>query len=310
MRRWIGLGSFAVLSLVGCGDDSSCPTCPQETFAFRIAVRDAAGDPVPGLQVSLLYPPLSPRQGSESPRVQALHATTVRFTAPDSAIVTLDVVDLAHQLVGQPLSSYPVMAGLYSVAVAPNAPYGVYWIRLVARHGESVVFRDSIRAAWWPLDPTTNVLGPTDADGVLQTKDALRFPNVLDLPPLVRTNETGDSLGTFSYPDTVALVLAGPPGGPFEMLSVYRLVVRPGVNDFQLSWPNAAQETGWMETPVQPPHPAGDVRERRLGAGQERGFTPQRERHEPRTDIVADEPPVVFPPSEWRLYQNTPNPMD
>lgn len=292
MRRWVGLSSIAVFGLVACGDDSSCPTCPQTTFSFRITVRDAGGNPVPGLRTSLLYAPLAGFPGAATPRVQALHPTTVRFVSPDSADVTLDVLDFERRSVGQPVVSNRVLPGAHEVALAPEAPYGVYWIRLVARRAETIVFRDSILAAWWPIDPATNVLGTTDADGVLQTQDALRFPNVLELPPLVRMTATGDSAGTFSYPDTVSLVLSDPPGSPVQRLSVYRLVVGPGGNDFRLTWPNTAIVDASIRGPV-----AGAPRSDTGVEGAPRA-----------RDL--DEPPIVAPPSAWRLYQNFPNPVD
>jgi hypothetical protein len=292
MRRWLGLLVAVLPWVMSCGEDETqCIDCPQAPeFVFRIAVRDAAGRPVPGLRVSLQYPPFAARATRDRrSHSSALPATLVHFEAPDTTVVTLDVIDLARRVVAQPLSLYRTLPGLHAIALAPDAPYGAYWCRLVARDDSAVVFRDSVLAGWWPLTPESNVLGVTDAYGGLETHDALRFPNVLELPPLAHMNEQGDSLGVWSYPDTVVVVLAGPPGGPFGQVSSNRLVVGPGLNEFELAWPGTPAPAGSAGQAETAPAPAGAAP----------GVVTAR---------APNVPAIPGPLGRWRLYQNSPNP--
>ena len=256
-------------------------------FLFKLTVVNSAGQPVPGLQVSVsnsMSPlPLSPGYTQvELPRgIEAV--TSIRFDAPVKAHVNFAVMELSGAPVSTLMDRDLPGAGSYLANFTVPHSYGTraYKCRLLATDTATglIIFRDSVYAVLWNADPTLGVIGSTSAAGTFQTQDSLHFPNLLDLPPLVFTNATDPTpIGTFYVPDSVNVVLADTVA---QLMESYVCTIKRGTNDIHLVW-----------NPV-------STGQSRLGPGQK-----SRSRAPAWTD------PPEFPPTAWKLYQNYPNPFN
>jgi len=135
------------------------------------------------------------------------------------------------------LTDYIALPGFYraSLIIAHQVPTRVYKCRLVAQDttSGSTLFKDSIYAVLSQRDASISILGWTGINGAFETQDSLFFPNVVSLPPLVRTDLNGNRLGTFSITDSVTITLSDTSAHRGQQ---FASVVKKGVNDFQLIW--------------------------------------------------------------------------
>lgn len=282
----IGLALLLAISLCSCGDDDPAGPAESTPFTLRLAITDQDTNPAPNLRVSgwnylsFSVPGKSPGSFSESFMPAA---TSWHFEIPVACYIELIIYDTEGALVDTFYTMYGP-AGAYQAYWALGScliPPGVYEIELTASDtlSDSLIFADSILAVYHSLDPENTVLGFADADGIFETNDSICFPSLYTLPDLQRTDETGYSLGTFSYVDGIRIVVTDTVTDEFQ---VYDMVLSHGLNDFDLTW-----------------NPAGKI----ANANDTIGRTPAMTI----TKSNLKEPP---PPTEFRLYQNYPNPFN
>jgi len=294
-KKNIILGAFLLfftgLFFFSCKDKGTNPLPIEDTsFRFKVIVKDSAGIPVNGLRVSAWN--ILSLEGNlhktSTQKLSKISATTfssaLQFEVPIAAQITFSVFNLRDQEIAT-LVNGQRNSGRYSViwktplATFPATPSGVYKCKLVAikTSSDSVLFQDSIYTVLHQPDPETTVLGWTSQSGIFETTDALLFPKVLDPPLFVHTDPTGpDSLGTFYYTDSVAIVLTDT---VTRTQHRFNAAIGKQVNTYNLTWNPTASPTPFIERSSIILHKAMDVH------------------------------PIAIPTS-WKLYQNYPNPFN
>jgi hypothetical protein len=283
---------YVALSLVtlSCKHDGVGPDGGNSSgFSVKLSVVSATGQPVKGLQISVSNSesplPVVVIWGPQKKSPQNVAAvTSVSFDAPVSAHINFMVFDLDGAPVSTLMSQDVTNPGKYQFVFSVPHSYGtrVYKVRLIAADPASgvIMFRDSIYAVLWNIDPSPGIIGYTSSAGTYQTQDSLLFPNVLNLRPLILTNANSpDQIGTFYIPDTVNVVLADTVA---RQSQTYVCSVQSGANDIHLVW---APSSG-NQPPGARPQPVAPLLFR------------------PTTPLV-DAPPIT-----WKLYQNYPNPFN
>jgi hypothetical protein len=293
-KQKIILGAFLLLFigliLFSCKDKGTdVMQDKNNSFQFKISVKDAAGNPVNGLRVSawdvlsidnLLKKASGTNQLNKTEMTYAV--STLNFSIAANAYVSLTVhnlrnneVDTLFERVGQ--------AGQHAINWAPSFSYpsGVYKILLKASN-DTIHFQDSIYAVCHTPDPEETVIGWITQNGVFEVADNSLFPNNLDLPTFLQTNSGGpDVIGTFNYTDSVAVVLTDTSTNKQQW---YYVTIGKQKNTFNLIW--------------DPPH---------------NPLVSSKQDFHPITKIqsIADDTAIVeIPPLKWKLEQNYPNPFN
>ncbi len=253
-------------------------------FNLRITVRNSAGSPVSGLRISVWN--LEPWPGlgkvARPARTNKIASSTViGFDVPRVARVSVTVFDLDETEVSRLIENRLSSAGTYQVIFSLFKQSGtrVYKCRMTARDTATnqPLFADSVYMVLWQPDAAIAVLGITSSAGQVDCPDSLRFPNVLSLPPLVRTDIDPTPLELFAIPDSVIIVASDTVAGISQQ---FRRTVGRGTNDIQVVW--------------NPPASPGSVRETRSVRSLD-------------SVVVRDS---VSVPGAWKLRQNYPNPFN
>jgi len=222
---------MCVFSLIACKGDSTGPS--KETpkpFSLKILVLTPEGTPRSGLRISLLnqvlFSPSSKSGGFNkiTHTVSPLATSTLRFEVPVVCKVDLTAFEMDGSVAANYLTDYTAVIGSHVANFSINGAIGsrVYKLRLTARDMSSgaILFMDSIYAALVQQDASLSLLGSTGLDGSFETRDTLRFPNLLSLPPLILTDATSETQGTFSFRDTVTVMLTDTVSNTTEMFAV------------------------------------------------------------------------------------------
>lgn len=252
---------ICAFSLISCKSDSTGPS--KETpkpFSLKILVQSPEGAPRAGLRISLinqLIYTLSSKSSGFDNTLRArspLATSTLRFEVPVVCKVDLTAFEMDGSVAANYLTGYTAAVGAHVANCSINGAIGshVYKFRLTARDPSSgaILFMDSIYAALVQYDATLSRLGSTGLDGTFETSDSLRFPNLLSLPPLIATDATGTTNGTFIFPDTVTIMLTDTVSSTTEMFAI---PVTKGAQVDTLVWthglPKALEDTGTAESP-------------------------------------------------------------
>ncbi len=267
-----------VLALPGCGDNGTEPRVTP--FALEIVVRDPSGWPVPDLEAKLHVPiPGFPVSAAKP-------MTTVQFTLPELAHVTLGAYDLEERLV-RTLWDADLTPGVRELAVGSgpveNVLLGsrIFRYELVATVDGTERFRASKYMSVYtsPDVDQQPVLGISDDDGFILFTDKTHFPFLYDLGPQPMMDENGNPAGTFEFSDVVIIRLYDPVAG---LHMNHEVSISDGRNTQTLVW---------------------DVEKAVRDGG---GFAA-----EPATASGVPAPAsAVIPPLEYGLGQNRPNPFN
>ncbi len=284
------LSCFVILicafSLISCKSDSTGPSKEApKPFSLKILVLTPEGTPRAGLRISLLNQLLYTLSSKASrinntSRVRTPLATSsVSFEVPVACKVNLTAFEMDGSVAANYLTDYIAAMGSHVVNFGINGAIGshVYKLRLIARDTSTggILFMDSIYAALVQYDAVLSGLGSTGLDGSFETRDTLRFPNLLSLPPLVLTDVTSDPQGTFIFRDTVTVMVTDTVSNTTEMFAI---PVTKGAQIDTLVWTRGLPKT--LEAAGRGERPA--VRVSRI---RESAFM-------------------------WKLYQNYPNPFN
>jgi len=287
-QKLILLAVVIILAL-SCNENSTEPV-GSKGFSVKLKARTLGGAPLAGIRVSawnhLSLPVAVPSGFAASQRqsVQPTPAVSFRFDLGADSRVTFNILELNDTLVSTPIDQL-MAAGVHLLqwqVPQPIVPTRVFKYRLVARDmvHDSILFEDLKYALLWQQDPSATILGWTSSDGEFQTRDSLLFPDVIPLPPLVFTDETGpDSLGTFTIRDTVTFVLTDTATN--REMEFVKPINRGVENDINLIWNPAAAKPASTRAFEQPM------------SGSELSV---------RDSVVS-----VLP--GWKLYQSYPNPF-
>ena len=213
--------SALLTGFVACGDTSGPP---EEAFQLRIRVVDTDGNPVPGIVVNGFN--RIPRCAIPDPGIvcdgpvtrKARPATMIHLDVVDSSTVTLAVRDLNGRLV-RSLVDAQLRPGRYTVFwdgfvdAEHRAPDGVYRFEAVATRAAVELYRDEFLAYLFTAVDIN--LGPpygtTDASGIVETTDILRFPGVhTNALTLHGTDPFGITTCDFQFSEFLTVLLYDP----------------------------------------------------------------------------------------------------
>jgi len=250
MKR-VWLGALLGVLLLACSEQSTDPAPPGFSASFQ--VKTAAGQPVEGLRVSawsvLSTVPVPPRVATDSssrippPTSFQLYqnypnpfegTTSIRFDMP----VLGDYVLRSRTVAGRSIDQWTgddQPAGSYVVDWAPPDTISTaYWIHLEAGPDATPDYVDSICAIAWYPDATHNIIGFTNAQGVVETRDSTRFAHLFGLPDIPRTSAGGpDTIGMIQITDSIKIVVVDTAAASTEF---YGRRVSAGHNAFELIW--------------------------------------------------------------------------
>jgi hypothetical protein len=121
------------------------------------------------------------------------------------------------------------------IANEQSVALGVLKLLMTAQHPDSgdILFRDSIYIVPVSMDTDQAFLGYTSDAGMFQWNDIYRFPGLLNLPSLKRTDESANNLGMFQISSIARLILVDTAA---HQQQSFELNLKNGHNDFQLTW--------------------------------------------------------------------------
>jgi hypothetical protein len=279
-----------VLFFLSCKNNSTGPDA-DTGVDFKITVKDIAGNPINGLRVSAWLLPSIGNSLSKISTSNQLNKTnntlaisSINFSIAANAYVLLTSFNLRNQKIDTLIES-ALQSGQHKVSwyIPYGIPSGAFIIRLIASN-DTIHFQDSIYAVYNTADPEQNVIGWTTQTGIFESTDAFLFHINLDLAPFVYTNQSGpDSLGTFKYTDTVAIVLTD---SNSHKQQEYHIAIGKQPNNYDLIWSPSNTSAAFIK----------------------QVFYPETKRQ----SIVADDTAIIRLqiPLKWKLYQNYPNPFN
>lgn len=237
----------AVLWLPACGDDD--PTGP-ETFKVTVVVTDAAGHPVPGLDMSLVpdTPFYQDGKHQDSKADPGRPAVTIPFQLDQESDVRLSIEDIEGAEV-RLLGDQTLPAGVHHWVwngwddADQVLPSGVYTVRLVARlPDQAAILHEQTRQILMAMiDPSRYSVGTTDAQGRIEITDRRLFPSLYGQPDIPAVDENGDLIGTIRFTGSMRFGLADLTGG--GSMRFYEEVTGPATLEF--TWvPPAKQAQG------------------------------------------------------------------
>lgn len=227
-------------TLNSCNENSTDNTKKlSNDFLFKVTVKNSAGAAVQGLRVSAYSDPTIAGFPKNQKTAKINASSMINFALPKSCLVTLSLFELDGRTIQQPIKNSLLNAGSYAVTINimnRSAGSRVYKAVLSAKNDTSNIelFRDSIYVALWQFDPSLSVLGYTSGAGVFETNDSLSFPNVLTIPPIVRTTEKDPTpIGMFTFPSDIVITLYD---STTHKSQTHKQKVYKGKNEFELVW--------------------------------------------------------------------------
>jgi hypothetical protein len=208
-----------VLLVPACGDDA--PASP-ESFKLTVAVTDQAGDPVPGLDMSLVQDTPYYQDGKSRPASAepGRPAVTIPFTLDQESDVRLSIEDIeGHQV--RLLGEQSLPAGTHHWVwnglgdAEQRLPSGVYTVRLVVHlAGQEPIIHEQTRPMLMAMiDPGRYSVGTTDQDGRIVLTDRKLFPFLYDQPDIAAVDENGEMIGEIRFTPAMRFGLADLTGG-------------------------------------------------------------------------------------------------
>ena len=172
-------------------------------------------------------------------------STVIRYQLPRTVRVSIVILDLKNIVVDTLIPAHAFEAGVYEVVFdGAGFPLGVYTISLLATDtasGKTLYAQSVLAALVAGPDVLQTIIGSTAPDGSFETANSLLFPGLFTLPDIVETTVFGDSLGLFSFKDTVTVVLSD--SAAHTSVSYDRVLLN-GPNTYHLLWnpPGAPQK--------------------------------------------------------------------
>lgn len=238
----------AALWLPACGGDDD-PTGP-ETFKVTVVVSDPSGNPVPGLDLSLVPDTPFYQDGKSDP---GRPAVTIPFQLDQESDVRLSIEDIEGTEV-RLLGDQTLPAGRHTWVWNgwddgdQVLPSGVYTVRMVVRlPGQQAVLHEETRQILMAMiDPGRYSVGTTDAQGRIEITDRRLFPSLYGQPDIPAVDENADAIGMIRFTGSMRFGLADLTGG--GSMRFYEEVTGPATFDF--TWIPPGQWARDSERPV------------------------------------------------------------
>ncbi len=204
-----------VVPLAGCDEDD--PVTPP---AFKVTVRvvDAQGDPVEGLDISLVPDTPFYQDGLKTPDYRP--AVVIPFQLDHESNIRLTIEDITGaevRLLGQQLAPAGSHTWVWNGLDDPGnrLPSGYYTAHLEVRDqvDGNLRYDDRVHMLMAIIDPSRYSVGTTDAEGEVVLTDKRLFPHLYDAPSMPATDENGEIMGTIQFTGSMRFGLADLTGG-------------------------------------------------------------------------------------------------
>jgi hypothetical protein len=214
MWRLILILMLLLVPLAGCDDD---PVTPP---AFKVTVRvvDDQGDPVEGLDISLVPDTPFYQDGLKTPDYRP--ATVIPFQLAQASNIRLTIEDVTGSEV-RLLGEQPAEAGVHHWQWngldddEDSLPSGFYTAHLEVRDPSTndLRYEERVHMLMAIISPSRYSVGTTDADGEVVLTDKRLFPHLYDAPSMPATDENGEIMGTIEFTGSMRFGLADLTGG-------------------------------------------------------------------------------------------------
>ncbi|MDI6766195.1 MAG: T9SS type A sorting domain-containing protein [Bacteroidota bacterium] len=293
----IFIGITLIIFNLSCKDDHGTGT-ENNDFYLKVTVKDINNHLISGLRVSgwnrITGDTYSMKQTRKNQTLSNITAfTTIEFDAPIEFKGSLTVFDLKNNQIAVLFDKELFDPGCLEVEwPAENLPSGVYRIQFTAINpiNDSLLYRQYIYASLDHRQVDRNVLGFTSNNGDFISREKILFPVLFNLPSINRRDEFNNDLGTFTYSDSIVIILTDTIK---HQQQIYKRKIINGPNDFSLIWQPTIECRPFPDTFLQTTNQFDTVKLRYKLT---------------KPDSIILPPPEPLPTKFW-LYQNYPNPF-
>ena len=267
-----------IISFIGCKNSVDTN---QKPFVLNVKVIDSNNNSLQNINVSVWAKINSNNILKRTEQSDSFAATTFKFNIPQNCFGSLKAYDLNNKFV-QSLIARELQAGSYSVTWGTNIPDGVFKCKFIASSdstGSNVYFKDSIYAVLIAPDASISSIGKTNSSGQATTTNKLLCPNLYNLPSIPLTSMVGpEVIGHFTFSDSFTIALSDE---SFSTVKLYYCNITDCENNITLNWDDGISQSHNNKMIY---------------------------KNNTFNNILASD--TVFLPTEFKLYQNYPNPFD
>ena len=252
-HQTISLAIILVMALfsISCSDSPTSVVPTGNAFSLNVIVKDTQGNPVKWLNVGVCanIPPLTSAAPSNKTINKTMaSSTTIEYQLPRDAKIIMTLYNLNNtlkQVLVNDLQSAGYHTCTYSVSDSLNKNQsGTAIYKCILRASslkDSVFFVDSIYIMLHQPSPSLALLGLTDSKGEISTSDSLAFPNLFNLPPIVRTGpNSSDPIGTFNLQDSSVICLSD---ASYNKYMTFTKKISTKSNQFYFVWSPTLSQT-------------------------------------------------------------------
>ena len=250
MKRNIIVIFFGITLIILSCKDSIVNNVLDSGFSFKVIVSNSSSLPLSDISVSTwnkLKNTTSLPKAKTPNKIQA--STSIQFLLKENSFVSLNIYNLDNSLQKSLAKKESLKFGNYIFSYSDSIGYGtrVFKCKMSVTddsNSTTSLYEDSIYTVLLNPFPELAKVGATNQQGEFTTNDMLLFPNLYNLPPLLRTSShSSEIIGTFEISNTVVISLTN------EQTHIVKYFEKEIYNDenvFNLVWEEGATEhPGW-----------------------------------------------------------------
>jgi len=257
----------------------------KENFSFKLSVKDSAGNPVEGLNVSLMNkigPGIDKWDGSNSRA-----STAIRALVNQDSKLEIKIKNINNNTVCN-LYSEDVDSGSYTIIWhgkdndENDLPSGLYYCQMRAEQDGDTFYKEK-HSMYLQSTSSSHKNGTTDESGVFQTTNKKPFINLFKTDSLRIVDMDGYEQEKEAFSDTTIICLYQ--GSSSQFIQMEYVKVKDKENEFEITWD---PENRVKEVQVQ----------NNLNL------------HEPLSGQIRDSPGDIIPSEDAKLVGSYPNPFN